>query len=179
LGWYLSDNICVIDFGLKATSDGDLLPPGCTQGDFVTGEIYLNLPLCTEVVPDEVLKALAYKRKVNRILADMTPYVPCPDNPRFLVRGDLPITKGLQHCIHDFEALDLDIALSRILEHAVPGPQIDLLYSEETEARLPAIARGLSPAFARTFKIIDRQIKHLATEQTEQWDRAFRIFDLQ
>lgn len=88
---------------------------------------------------------------------------------------DLPITKGLQHCIHDFEALDLYIALSRILEHAVPGPQIDLLYSEETEARLPAIARGLSPAFTRTFKIIDRQIKHLATEQ---WDRAFRIFDL-
>jgi hypothetical protein len=83
---YLSDNICVIDFGLKATSDGDLLPPGCTQGNFVTGEIYLNLPLCTEVVPDEVLKALVYKWKVNRILADMTPYVPCPDNPRFLVR---------------------------------------------------------------------------------------------
>jgi hypothetical protein len=60
------------------------------------------------------------------------------------------------------------------LEHAVSGPQIDLLYSEETEARLPAIAGGLSLAFARTFKIIHPQIKHLAPEQ---WDRAFQIFD--
>src|ERR1700734_790535 len=74
---YLSDNICVIDFGLKATSDSNLLPPGSTQGDFVTGEISLNLPLCTEVVPDEVLKALVYAWKVDRILADMTPYVRC------------------------------------------------------------------------------------------------------
>jgi hypothetical protein len=66
----------------------------------------------------------------------------------------LPITKRLQQCVHDFDALDLDIGLRRILEHAVPEPQIDLLYREETGARLPAIADGLSLAFARTFKII-------------------------
>jgi hypothetical protein len=88
---------------------------------------------------------------------------------------DLPITKGLQESIHAFEALDLDIGLERILEKTVPEPQIDLPYSEETEARLPAIAGGLSLAFARTFKTIDPQLKHPATEQ---WERAFRIFDL-
>jgi hypothetical protein len=88
---------------------------------------------------------------------------------------DLPITKGLQESIHQFEALDLDIGLERILRTAVAEPQIDLPYSDETEARLPAIAGGLSLAFARTFKIIDPQIKHLAMEQ---WDRAFQIFDL-
>ncbi len=87
---------------------------------------------------------------------------------------DLSIRKELQHCIHDFEALDLDIGLSRISEHAVPEPQIDPHYGEETEARRPAIAGGLSLAFARTFEIIDPQIKHLATEQ---WDRAFQIFN--
>jgi hypothetical protein len=88
---------------------------------------------------------------------------------------DLPITKGLQESIHAFEALDLDIGLERILKEAVPEPQTDLPYSEETEARLPAVVGGLSLAFARTFKLIDPQIKHLATEQ---WDRAFQIFDL-
>jgi len=88
---------------------------------------------------------------------------------------DLPITKGLQQSIHEFEALDLDIGLERILEKAVPEPQMDLPYSEETEARLPDIAGGLSLAFARAFKIIDPKIKHLATEE---WDRTFQIFDL-
>jgi hypothetical protein len=37
------------------------------------------------------------------------------------------------------------------------------------------IAGGLSLAFARTFKIIDPQIKHLAAEKG---NRAFQIFDL-
>jgi hypothetical protein len=88
---------------------------------------------------------------------------------------DLPITNGLQESIHAFEALDLDIGLERILSIAVPEPEIDLAYSDEVEARLPAIAGGLSLAVARTFKIIDPQTKHPATEQ---WERAFRIFDL-
>src|SRR5882724_110241 len=58
---------------------------------------------------------------------------------------------------------------------AVPEPQIDLAYSHEIEARWPAVAGGLSLALARTFTIIDPQSKHPATEQ---WERAFRIFDL-
>jgi hypothetical protein len=43
-------------------------------------------------------------------------------------------------------------------------PQIDLPHSAETEARLPVIAAGLSLALARTFKIIDPEVKHPATE---------------
>ncbi len=88
---------------------------------------------------------------------------------------DLPLTKGLQESIRAFEALDLDIGLERILDRTVPEPELRLAYSEETEARLPAIAGGLSLAVARTFKIIDPQSKHPATEQ---WQRAFQIFDL-
>jgi hypothetical protein len=88
---------------------------------------------------------------------------------------DVPITKGLQESIHAFESLDLDVGLNRILEDNVPEPPIDLLYSEQVEARLPAIAGGLSLALARTFTIIDPQTKHPATKE---WERAFRIFDL-
>jgi Domain of unknown function (DUF1931) len=88
---------------------------------------------------------------------------------------DLPITRGLQENIHAFEALDLDIGLERILDESVPEPELDLVYSDETEAHLPAIAGGLSLAVARSFKIIDPQTKHPATEQ---WERAFRVFDL-
>lgn len=88
---------------------------------------------------------------------------------------DLPITKGLQESIHAFESLDLDIGLEPILGKSVQEPLTDLPSSDETEARLPAIAGGLSLALARTFKLIDHQTKHPATEQ---WERAFRIFNL-
>jgi hypothetical protein len=40
---------------------------------------------------------------------------------------------------------------------------------------LPVIAGGLSLAVVQSFKIIDPKTKHLATEE---WERAFRIFDL-
>jgi histone H3/H4 len=88
---------------------------------------------------------------------------------------DLPLTKGLQESVHAFEKLDLDIGLERILDKEVPEPQIDLPYSEATEARLPAIAGGMSLALARTFKIIDPEVKHPATAM---WERAFGIFNL-
>jgi hypothetical protein len=61
------------------------------------------------------------------------------------------------------------------LERNVSEPPFDLPYSDEVDARLPVVAGGLSLAVARTFKIIDPQTKHPATED---WERAFQIFDL-
>jgi hypothetical protein len=83
---YLSEKACVIDFGLKAIRTADLLSPECKQGDYVTGKIGIGLPLCTEMVPEEVLKTLAHKWHVNKISADLTPYVAQPENSRFSVR---------------------------------------------------------------------------------------------
>jgi Domain of unknown function (DUF1931) len=72
------------------------------------------------------------------------------------LRG-IPITSGLQETIHAFESLDLDVGLKRVLEGHVPEPLTDLPYSGEAEARLPAIAGGLSLALARILTIIDPQ----------------------
>jgi len=83
---YTSDRACIIDFGLKATASSDRLPPECAPGDYVTGEVYLNLPLCTEVGPEEIFKTLAHRWQVNKISADLTPYVPHPHNPRHFLR---------------------------------------------------------------------------------------------
>ena len=88
---------------------------------------------------------------------------------------DLPITKGLQESIHEFRKLDEEIELEPILDHLMALPPLDLAYSVETEARLPEIAGGLSVALARSFKIIDPNVKN---PQSEQWERSFRIFDL-
>jgi Domain of unknown function (DUF1931) len=80
---------------------------------------------------------------------------------------DIPITKGLQGSIHEFESLDVDVGLERLLEESVPEPLSDLAYSDEVEARLPL--SGLSLAVARTFTIIDPQIKH---PPTTEWERG-------
>jgi len=79
---FLSEKACIIDFGLRAIRTPDLLSPECTQGDYVTGQINIGLPLCTEIVPEDVSKTLAHKWRVNRISADLTPYVEQPNQPR-------------------------------------------------------------------------------------------------
>jgi hypothetical protein len=87
---------------------------------------------------------------------------------------DLPIAKGLQESVRAFEELDLDIGLERILDETTPRPPLDRPLSIETEERLPVIVGGLSLGLARTFKIIDPELKNPATEH---WVRAFEIFD--
>jgi hypothetical protein len=88
---------------------------------------------------------------------------------------DPPITKGLQEQIHAFRNIDEQIELKPILDHLAALPPLDLAYSEETEARFPEIAGGISVALARTFKIIDPALKN---PQSEHWERSQRIFDL-
>jgi hypothetical protein len=88
---------------------------------------------------------------------------------------DLPITKGLQERIHEFVRLDEQIEIAPILDAIAARPVLDLAYNEETLARLPEVAGGLSVALARCFKIIDPQLKN---PQTQHWERSFRLFDL-
>jgi hypothetical protein len=88
---------------------------------------------------------------------------------------DLPVTKGLQERVHEFERMDEEVELRPILEQLAALPPLDLAYSEETEARLPGLVGGLSLALARTFNVLDPRLKN---PQTGHWERAFRIFDL-
>jgi hypothetical protein len=88
---YLSEKACIIDFDLRAISTSDLIPQVCKHGDYVTGDIGIGLPLCTEIVPEDLSKTLRHKWEVNGILADMTPYISCPDNPKFYFRDESQI----------------------------------------------------------------------------------------
>ena len=88
---------------------------------------------------------------------------------------DLPITKGLQERIHEFRTIDEQIELQPILDHLAARPPLDLAYNEETEARLPAIAGGISVALAQTFKVIDPDLRN---PQTQHWETVLRIFEL-
>ena len=86
---------------------------------------------------------------------------------------DLPVTPGLRKNIERFRNLDQEIELWPILDHLATRPLLDLALSEDTEARLPEIAGGLSVALGRAFRIIDPKIKN---PQGEQWKRCIRMF---
>jgi hypothetical protein len=87
---------------------------------------------------------------------------------------DLPITKGLQESIHAFRPINEDIDLQSILEQLTKLPVLDMEYSDDTRATIPEIAGGLSVGLARSFKIMNPDLKNLAADD---WDKAFKIFD--
>ena len=76
---------------------------------------------------------------------------------------DLPIAKGLQQSIDEFENIDEEIELRPILEHLAGQPPLELAYGEDIEDQLPVVVGGLSVALARAFKIIDGDLKIPAT----------------
>jgi hypothetical protein len=107
----------------------------------------------------------------------------------FLVRGDaaakangrdiiqphdLPVTKGLQECIQQFKKIDAVLQIRPGFDRATPRPPL-LTYSADTDEQLALIVGGLSVALARSFRIIDPELRN---PSTPHWERAFRLFDL-
>jgi Domain of unknown function (DUF1931) len=86
---------------------------------------------------------------------------------------DLPVTKGLQESMHAFERLDEEIELRPVLESLAARPPLDMALDAGTEARLPQLFGAVSVALARTFRLIDPDIKAV---HTVEWDRAFQLF---
>ncbi|WP_236652063.1 DUF1931 family protein [Streptacidiphilus neutrinimicus] len=97
-------------------------------------------------------------------------------NGRDIIRtSDLPITKGLQESIHNFQKIDQEVELKPILEQLATHPALDRTPDEETEAVYPDIIGGLSLALAQSFKILHPELKN---PQSQHWDEARAVFDL-
>jgi hypothetical protein len=92
-----------------------------------------------------------------------------------IMPSDLPITRGLRQSIRDFDQVQEEVDLEPSLQRPAVEPALDLSLAVETEAELPAIVGGLSLALARTFQVLDPEVRN---PQTRQWERALRIFDL-
>lgn len=88
---------------------------------------------------------------------------------------DLPITKGLQECVHRFQKLDHEIELEPLLEQLAARPPLEQVLADDTQAGLPILAGGLSVALATTIRAIEPDVKAV---HTVQWELAFQIFDL-
>ena len=87
----LSDEGCLLDFGLRAMSFHKAIAPDCKQGDYVTGEIGISLAYGIMYLPEAVFDTLKCRWHINRITADLTPYISHPDNPRFFFRDETRI----------------------------------------------------------------------------------------
>jgi hypothetical protein len=88
---------------------------------------------------------------------------------------DLPLTKGLQESTHAFERMDEEIGIEPILGELAARPPLDVTLDEDTQARLPLIFGGITVALARTFRLIDAELKAV---HSEEWERAFNLFRL-
>jgi hypothetical protein len=86
---------------------------------------------------------------------------------------DLPITAGLQACLHEFDKLDADLDLTSALREITPLPPTDFDYSEQTRNNLVSVAGGVSVALARVLRLLDPDVKN---PQTTHWERAERLF---
>jgi hypothetical protein len=89
--------------------------------------------------------------------------------------ADLPVTKGLQESTHEFQRLEEEVELMPILESLAARPPLDYALSDATHARLPVLFGGISMALARTFKLVDPDMKAV---HSQEWERAFSIFRL-
>jgi hypothetical protein len=88
---------------------------------------------------------------------------------------DLPVTKGLQESMHEFEKLDEEVELQPILDELAALPPLDRAYSDEIRERIPALVGGMSVALGRAMKIIDTK---LVNPSSTHWERAQQVFDL-
>jgi Domain of unknown function (DUF1931) len=88
---------------------------------------------------------------------------------------DLPITKGLQEQMRVFGRLEEAGELRRLLRDSLSRSPDDVTFGEETEDVLVEVFGGISLALARSFRIVDPQVRN---PSTEHWDRAFDLFRL-
>lgn len=88
---------------------------------------------------------------------------------------DLPITKGLQEQIRAFGKFEDADQIRQLLRETVRRPPDDVTFEDETEDLLIEVIGGLGVALARSFRLIDEDLRNPATEH---WDRAFQLFRL-
>lgn len=88
---------------------------------------------------------------------------------------DLPITKGIQERMREFDALEEADEVRELLSQIVRRPPGDITFGDETEQLLPELFGGLSVALARSFGAVDATI---TKPSTDDWDRVFSVLRL-
>ncbi len=86
---------------------------------------------------------------------------------------DLPITKGLQESIEEFESYNQELDLEGILEHIASLPALPYKIGADIEEELPKIAGGIITAMIKCMKTMHPTRKN---PSTEDWQKVEKIF---
>lgn len=92
-----------------------------------------------------------------------------------VVPQDLPITKGVQERMREFDDLEEAQEIRELLRQVVRRPPLDVTFADETEELLPELFGGLSIALARSFRLVDPTVTN---PSPEHWNRVFSMFRL-
>ena len=92
-----------------------------------------------------------------------------------VVAQDLPITKGIQERMREFDKLEEAEDIRALLREMVREPPDDIGFAEDTEQLLPELFGGLAIALARSLREIDPAVSN---PSSEQWNRVFALFRL-
>lgn len=92
-----------------------------------------------------------------------------------IVPQDLPITKGVQERMREFDKLEEAEEIRGLLRQVVRRPPGDVTFTEDTEELLPELFGGLGIAVAQSFRVVDPTVSN---PSTEHWNRVFTIFRL-
>jgi hypothetical protein len=88
---------------------------------------------------------------------------------------DLPITKGVQERMREFDKLEEAVEIRELLRQAIRQPPSDVTFADDAEQLLPELFGGLSIALARAFGVVDATVSN---PSTEHWNRVFTLFRL-
>ena len=92
-----------------------------------------------------------------------------------VVAQDLPITKGIQERMREFDKLEEADEIRQLLRQVVRQPPGDVTFAEDTEQLLPELFGGLTVAAAQLFRVVDPAVSN---PSPEHWNRVFAIFRL-
>jgi len=92
-----------------------------------------------------------------------------------VVAQDLPITKGVQERMREFDKLEEAQEIRELLRQVVRQPPADVTFADETVELLPELFGGLSIALARSFRVVDPTV---TKPSPEHWNRVFTLFRL-
>ena len=92
-----------------------------------------------------------------------------------IVAQDLPITKGVQERMREFDKLEEAEEIRELLRQVVRQPPGEVAFAEDAERLLPELFGGLSIALARSFRVVDATVSN---PSTEHWNRVFTFFRL-
>lgn len=92
-----------------------------------------------------------------------------------VVAQDLPITKGLQERMREFDKLEEAEEIRGLLREVVREPPGDVAFAQDAEQLLPELFGGLAIALARSLRQIDPAVSN---PSSEHWNRVFTLFRL-